>query len=211
MGHARADRFTFAGSSRPMGAGDIIWLTALGIAARGATTAAAVQACLVDIAAGQWAPSDQLVCDCLDEMARARHLSFFSDGRHHLFHITLQGRGILAMMLSLPIDRPGAPLGQMATRVKLAFLDLAEPADQRRQLAHLIERHREELQGLPRSCTACHAPTGCFGRLWSDHRADGLRRDLDLLERMMGMIETPPPVPGDGCATRGLRLNCISS
>ncbi|MBR9972141.1 hypothetical protein [Magnetospirillum sulfuroxidans] len=210
MSHSRVTAFTFTGSSRPMGPGDFIWLAALGSASRGATTAAAICACIDTIAAGQWSPSAQLVCDCLDEMARARHLSFCHDGNYNLFTITPQGSGILAMMLALPIERPTTPLGQVGTRLKLAFLDLAAADERRLHLTDLIAAHQEELDRRPDSCADCHAP-GCFGRMWSTHHTETLRRDLELLQRMREMNDTRDSTRGDGCSAHGLRLNCISN
>lgn len=210
MSHSRITPPSFIGSNRPMGPGDFIWLAALGSATRGATTAEAVCACIDSIAAGQWAPSAQLVCDCLDEMARARHLNFAHDGNYDLFTITPQGAGILAMMLALPIERPTTPLGQVGTRLKLAFLDLADADERRLHLADLITAHQEELARRPDSCAACHAP-GCFGRMWSAHHTDTLRRDLELLQRMLEMNDSRDTNRGDGCSAHGLRLNCISN
>lgn len=210
MSHFRAASFSFIGSSRPMGPGDFIWLAALGCASRAPTTAEAVCACIDTVAAGQWAPSAQLICDCLDEMARARHLNFFRDGHYDLFSATPQGRGILRMMLSLPIERPTTPQGQVGTRLKLAFLDLAEPEERRQHLADLIALHQGELDRRPQSCGQCAAP-GCFGRMWSEHHTDTLRRDLALLERMHAMSDTRVPSRGDGCPDDGLHINCISN
>lgn len=208
MTHSRPAAIVFTGSSRPMGPGDFIWLTALGSAARGATTAEAVCACIDTVASGQWAPSPQLICDCLDEMARARHLDFSHDGRYSLFTITPQGRGILAMMLALPVDRPTTPLGQVGLRLKLAFLDLAAEEERVSHLNDLIDIHARELAGRPQTCAACNAP-GCFGRMWSDHHTDSLRRDLDLLQRMLSISNSQ--TRGDGCSAHGMRINCISN
>lgn len=208
MTHSRPATFHFIGSSRPMGPGDFIWLAGLGCASRNPTTAEAVCACIETVAGGQWAPSAHLVCDCLDEMARARHLVFSPDGHNGFYGITGQGRGILHMMLSLPIERPTTPLGQVGTRLKLAFLDLAEPADRRQHLAELIASHRAELAAQPGGCDACLAP-GCFGRMWSDHHTESLRRGLALLERMHAMSDTRSPSLGDGCSANGLHINCI--
>ena len=210
MSHSRPATFSFIGSTRPRGPGDFIWRAGLGCASRGATTAEAVCACIDTVAGGQWAPSAQLVCDCLDEMARARHLGYGHDGRYGLYTVTPQGRGILSMMLSLPIERPSTPLGQVGTRLKLAFLDLAEPEDRQTHLADLIASHRAELSQHPDPCGACHAP-GCFGRMWSEHHADALRRGLALLERMHAMSDTRVPNRGDGCSAHGLHINCISN
>ena len=143
-------------------------------------------------------------------MVRARHLGYGHDGRYGLFSITPQGRGILRMMLSLPIERPATPLGQAGTRLKLAFLDLAEPKDRRLHLADLIACHRAELAAQPDHCTACNAP-GCFGRMWSEHHTDTLRRGLALLERMLAMSDTRAPNRGDGCSAHGLHINGISN
>lgn len=208
MSFARPTTFSFIGSSRPMGPGDFIWLAALGCASRGPTTAQAVCSCIDHVAAGQWAPSPQLVCDCLDEMARAHHLRYAHDGRYDLFTSTTQGLGILRMMLSLPIDRPTAPLGQVGLRLKLAFLDLATPEDRSQHLRDLIEAHREELARRPAPCHSCQSP-GCFGRMWGEHHTQALRRDLELLERMQAMSQTQPTSPREGCSQDGLHINCI--
>ena len=210
MSHYRIAPATFTGSGRPLGAGDFIWLAALGSATRGATTAGAVCDCIETIAAGQWSPSPQLVCDCLDEMARAHHLRFFRRGHDDLFAITPQGRGILSMMLAQPMERPGTPLGEVGLRLKLAFLDLAEPEDRRLHLQEIIAIHEKELAARPSACTACHSP-GCFGRLWSEHRTETLRREIELLRHMLGLADQQVSSTGHGCSGGGLRLNCISN
>lgn len=210
MTHSSVAAYSFIGSGRPLGPGDLIWLAALGSATRSASSAESVCHCIETVAAGLWSPSPQLVCDCLDEMARARHLRFFRNGRQDLFAVTPQGRGILSLMLGQPMERPSTTLGQVALRLKLAFLDLASPDDRTLHLTDMIAAHEAELASRPTACGACHAP-GCFGRMWSEHHTDTLRREINLLRKMINPTPHDSLETGEGCSIGGLRLNCISN
>jgi hypothetical protein len=87
----------------------------------------------------------------------------------------------------LPLDRPGAPLGQTGLRLKLAFLDLVDIAERRCHLESLISTHEAELSGRHQACGDCPAQ-GCFGRVWRNHDLEHLRRDLAMLRKLAGFV-----------------------
>ncbi|CAA7621296.1 conserved hypothetical protein [Magnetospirillum sp. LM-5] len=170
-----------------MGAGDFIWLAALGCAARRAIDTETICQAIDTISAGQWSPSGQLVCDCLDEMVRGGHLSAEPTSPDPVFAITEAGRETLSLMLSLPLDQPGAALGQTGLRLKLAFLDLVDVAERRRHLETMISSLEAELKGRDLACGDCQA-LGCFGRIWRNHDLEHLHRDLSMLRKLAGFI-----------------------
>jgi DNA-binding PadR family transcriptional regulator len=186
-------------AGRPMGGGDFIWLAALGCAARRPIDTEAICQAIETISAGQWCPSGQLVCDCLDEMVRAGHLAVRGEGTDPLFTITPAGHEVLSLMLSLPLNRPGAPFGQVGLRLKLAFLDLVDLTERQRHLESLICLYESELERRGESCADCPA-TGCFGRIWRNHDLEHLRRDLVMLRRLAGFITEPITCPAGSFA-----------
>lgn len=180
MGHLQCPPLGPAG--RDMGPRDFIWLAALGGAARGPIDAEAVSAAIEAIAAGQWLPTCQLVADCMDEMARGGNLSETADARYRL---TATGRDTLSLLLSLPVPRPASVLGQVALRLKLAFLDLVDQHERRCHLEGMVCAYEGELAARQSPCATC-AARGSYGQLWQSHDLERLHRDLALLRSMAG-------------------------
>lgn len=172
---------------RPMESGDFIALAVLGASARGPASFEDIREAIAEIAAGPWTPVAELVSDRLEGLIGTGHLwARGSDGGPRIV-ITAKGRKLLAALLGRPLPPPGAPLGQVGLRLKLAFLDLVTPAQRRCHLDGMICAYEDELADRQRRCAACPARSlahGRFGRRWLDHDTERLHRDLALLRAM---------------------------
>lgn len=176
---------------REMGARDFIWLAALGTVARGPASLHDICHAIDVITIGQWLPVGELVTASVEEMIRGGHLTVTSHGTAlALGPLTLglgvRGRETLSLLLTQPTSRPISVFGQVGLRMKLAFLDLVEPAERRSHLAAMIGAHEAELNRRQCPCDSNSPARGSFGVLWHSHDLDRLRRDLALLRSMAG-------------------------
>ncbi len=185
IGRMDIDSLTRGMSKREMGARDFIWLACLGSAARGPASLGDMAQAIDVITAGQWLPVGELVSASVEEMARGNHLK----ATHGGYTLTRRGRETLSLLMAQPLARPASVFGQVGLRMKLAFLDLAEPGERHSHLQGMIEGYEEE---LARRQTPCQGTAGgSFGELWRCHDIERLRRDLTLLRSMASGLGAP--------------------
>lgn len=165
-----------------MGPRDFIWVAALGTAARGPVGLDDIRMALDDIVGQLWTPSGEVVGNCVEEMLRSGAVRL-TQNRPEKIETTPQGRETLSVLLSIPFSRSGCLLSQVAHRLKMAFLDLVPESDRRYHLGSAIRACQCEISECERRILACSAQ-GAFGRLWLDHEAKRLHRDLSLLNAM---------------------------
>lgn len=100
-----------------------------------------------------------------------------------LLAITAAGRRELHTLLTARI-RPGTDLSKLIVALKMRFLDLLEPAEQRGQIDLLIDSVESELARFD------DLRGGAEGHLvdWLDHEIDALERRLSWLEALHGRL-----------------------
>ncbi|MBI5165560.1 MAG: hypothetical protein HY985_16860 [Magnetospirillum sp.] len=170
-------------AQRRMETRDVIWLAALGTAARRPARMDDVCRTIDSVAAGPWRPVPELVIGCVEEMIRGGHLEADAGRPDPELRLMDHGRGTLALLLGLATARPSSPLGQVALRLKLAFLDLVEAPERGCILDEAIATYKLEVSEFENRCRDCIAD-GCFGALWRAGDGERLRQELDLLQRI---------------------------
>lgn len=170
---------------RKMEARDFIELAALGTAARGAANVADIRATLDDVVGHLWSPVGEVVLGCVEDLVRKGCLRLRPCDPSGQLHFTLTegGRQHLARLLSRPAECPICPTGQVALKLKLAFIDLAPPAERRRHLEHIVCVYEREVAGWTRRCGSCPRQ-GPLGRMWLDIETDRLQREITTLRHM---------------------------
>jgi DNA-binding PadR family transcriptional regulator len=162
---------------------DFIWLTALGTAARAPAEIEDIRTSIDEIAGQLWTPVDEVVVTCLEEMLRSGALRLVATDRG-LMETTERGRDTLSLLLTFPLGHPGCQQSRVGHRLKMAFIDLVPPADRRYHLGCAMRACECEIAECERRGQIC-STQGAFGRLWLDHEAERLRRDLSQLETMV--------------------------
>lgn len=180
---------TDAPRTREMGAGDFIWLAALGTAARGPARLEDICRAFDVITLGQWLPVGELVTASVAEMIRGGHLQA-APGPGQRLRLTARGRETLALLLAQPVGRPASVFGQVGLRLKLAFLDLAAPMERRRHLDALIALHEDELARALADDEPSAAP-GPLAAHWRRHETARLHADIAALQRLNATSATP--------------------
>lgn len=174
---------------REMGTRDFIWLAALGTAARGPAGLDDICHAIDLVTVGQWLPVGELVTASVEEMVRGGHMQA-APGKAVRMRLTARGRETLNQLLAQPVARPASVFGQVGVRLKLAFLDLAPPADIQRHLEALIGLYEDELRRR-RSEPQPGALPGRFGEDWRRHDMDRLHADIAALRRMVANSAIP--------------------
>lgn len=176
-----------------MDARDFIWVVALGSAARTGVTLDGIRDAIDRLAGTLWSPVADLVGDAVEEMVRGGHLGAAVDRQdgERRFAATAVGLRTLAALLRLAVPRPLTAMGQVALRLKLAFVDLLPADERRRQLEAAVAGYETELADR-RGCAEGQPMQGDLGRRWFDHDTDRLRRDLALLRSMAASVEPAP-------------------
>lgn len=170
-----------AARERPTRAQDLIWLTALGVAARRAVPLDAPLLAINDIAGSLWSPVTEVVTGCLREMLQAGYLELAASPEQ--IRTTVDGLEVLERLMAVPLPGARTSLGQVGLRIKLAHLDLAGAETRRQVLRDLIVDHQKEL-ALARVDLG-NLWAGPYGCSWFQGDAERLRRDLDLLRRLL--------------------------
>lgn len=177
MGFAK---MTSAAAGWPMGPKDLIRLAALGTAAREPATIDTIGLAIDDIADQLWSPVGDVIASTMEELLKDGALHPLPG---HLYETTESGHELLAVLFGRPVGRPGCLLGQVGFHLKLAFIDLAAPDVRHHTLTETIHAYESEIIACEKRCRHCSL-RGAFGRLWQDHEAKRLRRDLSLLHTM---------------------------
>jgi DNA-binding PadR family transcriptional regulator len=172
-------------AERNMEARDFIELAALGTTVRSPANLADIRATLDDVVGHLWSPVGEVVLGCVEDLVRKGLLKARTgdSSGQPVFVPTEGGRQHLGRLLSRPTDCPICPLGQVALKLKLAFIDLAPAAERRRNLEHIVCVYEREVAGWTRRCGACPRQ-GPLGRMWLDIETDRLQRELAALRHM---------------------------
>lgn len=173
---------------------DLIWLVALGLTSRHPSSLEDVCFALECLTTEHWLPPAHHVETALEDMDRSGHLTPIRSALRatRRYVVTESGRQILIRLLIKPIDTPCALHGQVALRLKLAFLDLLPPEPRRALIACLIQDYEAEVDTLAQQ-PAHTAPTLAVGEmapLLRRHDAARLRDDLDLLRDVAALMAT---------------------
>lgn len=178
-------------SRRTMETRDFIWLAALGSAARAPVTVGDVRAAIDRSAGALLSPVGQVIEDAVADMVCRGNLSTQLDGACEArFASTAAGQQTLARILGLAVPLPSSAMGQVAVRLKLAFVDLLPPWSRKREIDALIAAYEDEVIGRRLRCQTCPV-RGTFGQMWFDHDLDLIRRELALLRRMAELSLEP--------------------
>lgn len=168
-----------------MQAQDIIWLAALGVAARRSVPPGAPLMAIHDIAGSLWSPVADVVTACMREMLRGGQLELVAAADQ--VQTTAHGLKCLERLMGVPLPSPRCPLGQLGLRLKLAHLDLVSAVTRRQVLGELIADHQKELALARIDLGQIWA--GHHGRTWFRGDAERLRRDLGLLRTLLAQEE----------------------
>ncbi len=166
---------------RKMEARDFVELAALGTTARAPTRLADIRSTLDDLVGHLWVPVFEVVLGCVENLVQRGFLK--APGDQPGFTLTEGGRRHLDKLLSQPTDCPICPQGQVALKLKLAFIDLAPLAERRRHLEQIVCVYEREVAGWSRRCRDCPRQ-GALGRMWLDIETDRLQREITMLRHM---------------------------
>lgn len=168
-----------------MQAQDIIWLAALGVAARRPVPPETPLMAIHDIAGSLWSPVADVVTACIREMLCGGQLEMAAT--FDQVQTTAHGLECLERLMGVPLPGPRSILGHVGLRLKLAHLDLVSADTRRRVLGELITDHQKELALARIDLGQIWA--GHHGRAWFRGDAERLRRDLCLLRTLLAQEE----------------------
>lgn len=128
---------------KPMDSRDFVWLAVLGLAQRNAAPFDTLGPSIDHLTGAAWIPDPELVFNCVSEMIQGGYVAPHGAGRE--IKTTDQGARLLCHLMSLPLPAPETPSGQVAIRLKMAFLDLLPEAQQSFPLHSIVAAYQAAL------------------------------------------------------------------
>ena len=159
-----------------------ILLAVLGICARSPANTDDICEVIDDLVGETWTPPRDIISNGTQDLLALEALRI-SKLKKRCLETTPKGMEIMSLILALPVARPSCALGQIGYRLKLAFLDFEAPSERRFQIESSIQAYECEIAECERRGRNCSAK-GIFGRQWSEHEVDRLRRDVDVLKAL---------------------------
>ena len=108
-------------------------------------------------------------------------------------HITDSGHDELVRLMTSNVRAPVNDINKLIIALKMRFLHLLAPGDQRLQLEILIEMGERELARLV-NLRGLHSEDSGYLVAWLDHDISEIRSRLDWLGSLHGGIAEPDPV-----------------
>lgn len=179
---------------------EAIRLSALGLLSRGPMSYASVANEVRHFTTRFWGPTLDVMASSI-ELMRLEGLveSVTQDagggtgggagaGGDSMLRLTDAGRAELNELLGASVRAEASDFSKLAIALKLRFMHLLEPAEQRDQAESLIEMRRIEAARLI-DLRAAHADEGGHFLRWLDHEIDRTQDDLDWLEELRASLE----------------------
>jgi hypothetical protein len=157
-----------------------ILLAVLGIAARRPAAADDICEVIDDLVGEIWTPERVVISKGIRDLLAIEAVRY-SPLKKGMIETTAKGMEVLSLILALPVARPSCTLGQIGYRLKLAFLDFEAPSERRFQIESSIQAYECEIKNCEKRGSHCSSK-GAFGRQWSEHEVNRLRRDVEVLK-----------------------------
>ncbi len=173
---------------------EAVRLAALGLLSDAPMSYAQLANAVRDFTTRFWGPSLEVMASSI-ELMRLEGLIETLDGDDtpgaSLLALSDAGRAALHDLLSATVRLQTSDFNKLAVALKLRFLHLLPPADQRAQADVLVEMRQGELARLIDLRAAHAADAGYFPR-WLDHEIGRVERDLTWIEGLRAELGGAP-------------------